>query len=216
MGKYLEALRKRENAQPESLKNQNNPSEDGSLGFLGSPESAIQDRNPRESPGGARPELIAWSETEVELCKQRVGTFIQRGLKDYTADALASRLVERDRMQDDRRACAECQHLAGARCQIGLTPFGGVGPEALHRCHLLREGLIAGAEHLDPIGPAPLPVQDCRDCRNIRRPGSSRGYCSADIDTPAAYGGDNHPLRQLPADKGASCALFNPIHGGPK
>ena len=214
MGKYLEALRNLENAHPEGLKNLKNPQEDSSLGFLGSSGGHFQ---VCEVPDHTPPPEItspAWSSAEIDLCAQRVGTFIQRGLKDYEADALASRLVERDRMQDDRRACAECGNLSHARCQIGLTPFGGVGADVLHRCRMYQDGLIAGAEHLDPIGPAPAPIHDCRDCRNIRRPGAAPGYCSAAIDMPPAYGGDNHPLRQLPADKGASCALFNPILGG--
>ena len=47
----------------------------------------------------------------------------------------------------------------------------------------------------------------CNLCRHYARPGQSSGYCSARNDLPRAYG-INHPLRKLPADAGAPCALY--------
>ena len=47
-------------------------------------------------------------------------------------------------------------------------------------------------------------VTMCPDCQHFARPGLSAGYCSGRDDLPLAYG-DNHPLRRLPADRGASC-----------
>lgn len=47
----------------------------------------------------------------------------------------------------------------------------------------------------------------CNLCRHYARPGQSSGYCSARNDLPRAYG-INHPLRKLPADAGAACALY--------
>ena len=44
----------------------------------------------------------------------------------------------------------------------------------------------------------------CPICRHFARPGGSEGYCSGRGDLPPAYG-VNHPLRRLPADRGASC-----------
>lgn len=47
-------------------------------------------------------------------------------------------------------------------------------------------------------------VKACRCCQYYARPGKSEGYCSVRDDLPLAYGA-NHPLRRLPADRGASC-----------
>lgn len=55
--------------------------------------------------------------------------------------------------------------------------------------------------------PEPAAVGFCRTCRHIRRPGLSDGYCGSRTDLPPAYGTD-HPLRQLPADRGVSCGRW--------
>lgn len=47
-------------------------------------------------------------------------------------------------------------------------------------------------------------LKHCPDCQHFARPGKSDGYCSGRDDLPLAYG-ENHPLRRLPADRGASC-----------
>lgn len=44
----------------------------------------------------------------------------------------------------------------------------------------------------------------CQYCQHYTRPGMSEGYCGGRDDLPRAYG-LNHPLRRLPADRGASC-----------
>ena len=50
----------------------------------------------------------------------------------------------------------------------------------------------------------PAPGQACQDCQHFARPGLSDGYCAERTDLPLAYG-QNHPLHELPGDKGASC-----------
>ncbi|WP_153147351.1 hypothetical protein [Dechloromonas sp. H13] len=47
-------------------------------------------------------------------------------------------------------------------------------------------------------------VKACGCCQHLARPGKSEGYCGGRDDLPHAYGA-NHPLRRLPADRGASC-----------
>jgi hypothetical protein len=47
-------------------------------------------------------------------------------------------------------------------------------------------------------------VRECQCCQHFAHPGKSDGYCSGRDDLPRAYG-ENHPLRRLPADRGASC-----------
>lgn len=50
-------------------------------------------------------------------------------------------------------------------------------------------------------------LKRCPDCRHFAQPGKSDGYCGGRNDLPLAYG-VNHPLRKLPADRGASCAQW--------
>ena len=48
----------------------------------------------------------------------------------------------------------------------------------------------------------------CSACRHLARPGMAAGYCGAGRpDLLPAYG-DHHPLRRLPADRGAGCHHF--------
>jgi hypothetical protein len=47
-------------------------------------------------------------------------------------------------------------------------------------------------------------VKACRCCQHFVRPGKSDGYCGGRDDLPLAYG-ENHPMRRLPVDRGASC-----------
>ncbi len=50
-------------------------------------------------------------------------------------------------------------------------------------------------------------ARNCSTCRHRTRPGLSAGYCSGRDDLAGAYGA-HHPLRQLPADQGATCASY--------
>src|SRR5574337_35575 len=48
----------------------------------------------------------------------------------------------------------------------------------------------------------------CADCTHLSKPGKvDVGYCAGRNDLPLAYG-THHPLRKLPADRGASCDRF--------
>lgn len=64
----------------------------------------------------------------------------------------------------------------------------------------------------ETVRPTERPTdRQCRTCSNTRRPGTlvkgetEAMYCGRRIDLPPAYG-EGHPLRRLPADRGASCA----------
>ena len=65
-------------------------------------------------------------------------------------------------------------------------------------CTIAKDRGIAIAA---PVGGT---VKACRCCQHFANPGKSEGYCSGRDDLPLAYGA-NHPLRRLPADRGASC-----------
>ncbi len=58
----------------------------------------------------------AMNTTELGRFTARVARFTDNALPLVEAEALADRLVIRDRDGDDRRMCLECAHLSGRRC----------------------------------------------------------------------------------------------------
>ena len=50
---------------------------------------------------------------EIDSFTARLARFTDRGLGLDDAEALADKLVRRDRESDDRRLCLECLHLSG-------------------------------------------------------------------------------------------------------
>lgn len=84
----------------------------------------------------ADPDLWCWPRSDA-MNGQEVATFTARlhyvqskGLRRGDAQALADRLVIRDREQDNRRACLECQHLAG-RQRCAQWQRAGIGSPAI-------------------------------------------------------------------------------------
>jgi hypothetical protein len=59
------------------------------------------------------PHSSAMNGAEIETFTARRYQFTYKGLPSAEAEALADKLVRRDREQDDRRVCLECKHLAG-------------------------------------------------------------------------------------------------------
>jgi hypothetical protein len=72
----------------------------------------------------------------------------------------------------------------------------------------------AWAYFLGHVAELPKPGQ-CRTCEHLRKPGLSDGYCARREDLPLAYG-EHHPLRQCPADGGASCQEWRDSNGRSK
>lgn len=72
---------------------------------------------------------------------------------------------------------------------------------------LLCYRTIAKDQGIAVAAPVASTVKACRCCQHFARPGKSDGYCGGRDDLPLAYGA-NHPLRQLPADGGASCSQW--------
>ena len=71
-----------------------------------------------------------WDELETQTFLMRHAHFKCMGLTDTRAEALAEKLVVRDRDGDDRRWCVECQHCrVGPRCAKQLAV-----PAILQRC----------------------------------------------------------------------------------
>jgi hypothetical protein len=62
------------------------------------------------------PHSAAMNGAEIETFTVRLARFTDRGLNLNDADALADKLVIRDREGDDRRTCLECANLNRRRC----------------------------------------------------------------------------------------------------
>ncbi len=59
------------------------------------------------------PDSTAMTGTEIDLFTARLHRFTDKGLTRTDGEALAEKLVIRDRETDDRRSCLECRHLSG-------------------------------------------------------------------------------------------------------
>ena len=60
------------------------------------------------------PHTAAMNSSEINTFTARLARFTNKGLGPDDADALADKLVLRDRELDDRRVCLECIHLSGS------------------------------------------------------------------------------------------------------
>ena len=61
----------------------------------------------------AWPHSAAMTGTEIDTFTARLVRFTNKGVGLDDAEALADKLVTRDRESDDRRVCLECSHLTG-------------------------------------------------------------------------------------------------------
>lgn len=88
-----------------------------------------------EDPDGwCWPRSTAMTGAEIDNFKARLSKFGDKGLTATDCEALADKLVKRDRESDDRRVCLECKHLSGVgqtswRC--GNWQAAGI---AIHAC----------------------------------------------------------------------------------
>ena len=94
------------------------------------------------SPAESGPDLsaVAWTESDIDRFLARRARLLRWGWPEPEAEALADRLVRRDRELDARMSCTDCQHYRPARCgnhrRAGLsTPDVGRDLAAmLQRC----------------------------------------------------------------------------------
>lgn len=91
---------------------------------------AANDTTPN-SDRWAWPHSPAMNTAEIETFAARVARFAAKGLSDGDAEALADKLVTRDRDGDDRRLCVECAHLViragrGGSCRNGRPAGLGI------------------------------------------------------------------------------------------
>ena len=94
------------------------------------------------------PQSSAMNTGEIETFRGRLVLFAVRGLRSDDADAIADKLVARDRDGDDRRLCLECSNLsvgAGKRCSawrhagIRSQAIPDGWPTRLQRCVAFAE-----------------------------------------------------------------------------
>lgn len=90
--------------------------EGGFVGFV-APTLAIAEKT--EAGSATTPEPDRWcyphstamNTAEIETFTARLSRFTDKGLSIADGEALADKLVTRDRESDDRRVCLECVHL---------------------------------------------------------------------------------------------------------
>ena len=84
-------------------------------------ENALSAKHPNTAANDSQPDPDRWcwpnstamTGREINTFTARLSRFTGRGLDVAHAEALADKLVNRDREKDDRHACPECQHLQG-------------------------------------------------------------------------------------------------------
>lgn len=121
------------------------PREPGFLGLQGYPLGGVQKFEGGTTPAANEitkpvtaastdpdrhcwPHSSAMNTAEIDRFLSRQAGFTNKGLMADEAEAVADKLVFRDRDGDDRRVCLECSHLQGlARWRCGNAERAGVG-----------------------------------------------------------------------------------------
>lgn len=158
------------------------------------------DRDPVEAwfaPAASHAEVLAQHPDAVaaEPVPERVSTRAATAREHAELLALISAIYAADTDQDR----AEAVGAALADPEGALTCYRAIAAE---------RGIVVAL----PVTTMPTTstmTTGCKTCRHLKRPGLSAGYCSGRDGLPRAYGND-HPLRRLPDDMGASCASHQP------
>jgi hypothetical protein len=83
------------------------------------PDTAANDPAPTPKTAALDPDRHCWPHSEamnsgeVGAFTARLARFTAKGVTHTDGEALADKLVTRDRESDDRRLCLECSHLSG-------------------------------------------------------------------------------------------------------
>ncbi len=83
-----------------------------------------------DSDADGWPNSTAMPDKSADLFAARLARFTDKGVTQIDAQALADRLVQRDRDSDDRRLCTECSHLQGygaSSWRCGNWQAAGIG-----------------------------------------------------------------------------------------
>ena len=85
------------------------------------------------TPAALDPDRHCWpcteamNSAEIDTFTARVIRFTDKGVTPTDGEALADKLVKRDRELDDRRLCLECTHLAGHAPTFGCRAWKRAG-----------------------------------------------------------------------------------------
>lgn len=140
---WLARLKKSEYTPAPALQNLQNLNEGGFVGFVGNPLGGIQ-KTPRDLAAANDPALPepdqdqdpdrwcwpasdAMNSGEIDTFTARLARFTDKGLSLDDGEALADKLVTRDRDSDDRRLCLECLHLRSGAGLSGCNQWRRAG-----------------------------------------------------------------------------------------
>lgn len=135
--KWLQRLKLATHAKADATK----PTEPGFVGFVACPaapsEKFIAPQQPPANEAIADPDRWCWphgaamNTAEIDTFTARLARFTDKGLTLTDAEALADKLVMRDRDDDNRRTCLECAHVQGVgRWGCGNWKQAGIGIRA--------------------------------------------------------------------------------------
>lgn len=164
---WLDRLKNETHAETHAREPRQPPQGEEKTGFLGSlayppaPLQKIEGAEPANDPAPALdtvqdpdrwnwPNSPAMNAAEVDTFVGRLARFTDRGLIVPVAEALADKLVIRDREGDDRRACLECAHLQGftfrcanwQRAEVARDRLAGELVLLLQRCPGFKEATL--------------------------------------------------------------------------
>ena len=109
----------------------------------------------KDPDGWCWPRSTAMTGAEIDNFKARLSKFGDKGLTATDCDALADKLVLRDREADDRRVCLECRNLSGygsASWRCSNWKAAGVGASGLPFDLVLMLQRCDGFENLNILG----------------------------------------------------------------
>ena len=108
-----------------------------------------------DSDGWCWPRSTAMTGAEIDNFKARLSKFGDKGLTAPDGEALADKLVLRDREADDRRVCPECRNLSGyspASWRCSNWKPASVGASGLPLDLVLMLQRCDGFENLNILG----------------------------------------------------------------
>ena len=97
----------------------------------------------------AWPHSQAMTGREIDTFTARLARFTDKGSSLEDAEALADKLVMRDRESDDRRLCVECVHLAGHAGTWGCRNWQRAGVATKARDAQLSTALVYQPQRCD-------------------------------------------------------------------
>jgi len=135
--KWLQRLKSAQPLNADATK----PTEPGFVGFVAYPaapsENFTAPQHPPANEASADPDRWCWphgsamNTAEIDAFTARLARFTDKGLTLDNAEALADKLVMRDRDDDTRRTCLECAHVQGVgRWGCGNWKQAGIGTRA--------------------------------------------------------------------------------------